>query len=74
MFLENLNRIVPVEEAYVGKQPNILAMEKCIDRLRKKYYEKMENVCNGAWHFRIVVWLDSLREFRGKGSQCEAGS
>ena len=43
MFLENLNRIVePVEEAYIGKQPNILAMEKCIDRLRKKYYEKMD--------------------------------
>ena len=42
MFLENLNRIVPVEEAYVGKQPNILAMEKCIDRLRKKYYERMD--------------------------------
>lgn len=41
MFLENLNRIVePVEEAYVGKQPNILAMEKCIDRLRKSIMKR----------------------------------
>lgn len=33
-----LDQIKPVDEAYVGKQPNLLAMEKCIDRLRKKYY------------------------------------
>lgn len=60
-----LDQIKPVDEAYVGKQPNLLAMEKCIDRLRKKYYEKMDifdvvllkNVENDDdWHrFRDLI-------------------
>ena len=37
-----LDQIKPVDEAYIGKQPNLLAMEKCIDRIRKKYYEKYD--------------------------------
>ena len=37
-----LDQIQSVDEAYIGKQPNLLAMEKCIDRIRKKYYEKYD--------------------------------
>lgn len=38
MFLDQIKPSQPVDEAYIGKQANLLAMEKCIDRIRQKYY------------------------------------
>lgn len=39
MFLDQIKPVSqPVDEAYIGKQTNLLAMEKCIERIRKKYY------------------------------------
>ena len=36
MFLDQIKPASqPVDEAYIGKQANLLAMEKCIDRIRK---------------------------------------
>ena len=43
MFLDQIKPTSqPVDEAYIGKQANLLAMEKCIDRIRKKYYSKYD--------------------------------